>query len=109
MPSDTIVGSGSVQSHLSVLNSHSRHREHARPPLVSGNTKVSEALMLADSEQPKDCSQFLVSLFRGPLKDPLLPGPDGSLPRQRVWPNPFRWIISVYVAVSLIFFSTSVY
>lgn len=109
MPSDTIVGSGSVQSHLSVLNSHSRHREHARPPVVSGNTKVSEALMLANSEQPKDCSQFLVSLFRGPLKDPLLPGPDGSLPRQRVWPNPFRWIISVYVAVSLIFFSTSVY
>ncbi|KAI9442743.1 hypothetical protein H4582DRAFT_1930637 [Lactarius indigo] len=110
MPSDTLVGSGSVQSHLSVLNSHSRHREHARTPVVSSNTKVSEALVLANSEQPKDsCSHFLVSLFRGPLKDPLLPGPDGSLPRQRVWSNSSRWIISVYVVVSLIFFSTSLY
>ncbi|KAI9453164.1 hypothetical protein BJY52DRAFT_861352 [Lactarius psammicola] len=110
MPSaDTIVGSGSVQSHLSVLNSHSRHREHARPPVVSSNTNISEALTPADSEQPKDYSQYLVSLIRGPLKDPLLPGPDGSLPRQRVFPNSFRWIISVYVAISLIFFSTSLY
>jgi hypothetical protein len=104
MPSDTLVGSGSIQSHLSALNSHSRHREHARPPVVSDDTKIS-----ADLEPAKDFSQFLVSLFRGPLKDPLLPGPDGSLPRQRVWPNYYRWIISVYVAVSLIFFSTSLY
>ncbi|KAH9062338.1 hypothetical protein EDB87DRAFT_1606459 [Lactarius vividus] len=103
MPSDTLVGSGSVQSHLSVLNSHSRHREHARPPVVSSNT---EALIPANSEQPKDYSQFLMSLFR---KDPLLPGPDGSLPRQRVWSNSSRCIISVYVAISLIFFSTSLY
>ena len=104
MPSDSIVGSGSVQSHLSALNSHSRHREHARPPVVSDNTKVP-----ADLEPTKDCSQFLASLIRGSLKDPLLPGPDGSLPRQRVWPNSYRWIISVYVVVSLIFFSTSLY
>ena len=104
MPSDSIVGSGSVQSHLSALNSHSRHREHARPPVVSDSAKVS-----ADLEPTKDCSQFLVSLIRGSLKDPLLPGPDGSLPRQRVWPNSYRWIISVYVVVSLIFFSTSLY
>jgi hypothetical protein len=102
MPSDTLVGSGSIQSHLSALNS--RHREHARPPVVSDNTKV-----LADLEPTKDCSQFLVSLIRGPLKEPLLPGPDGSLPRQRVWPNYYHWTISVYVAVSLIFFSTSLY
>ena len=99
---DSIIGSGSVQSHLSALNS--RHREHARPPLVSNDAKVS-----TEEEQTKDFSQFLVSLIRGPLKDPLLPGPDGSLPRQRVWPNSIRWIISVYVAVSLIFFSTSLY
>jgi hypothetical protein len=104
MPSDSIVSSASVQSHLSALNSHSRHREHARPPLVSNSTKV-----LAEEEQTKDLSQFLVSLIRGPIKDPLLPGPDGSLPRQRVWPNSLRWIISVYVAVSLVFFSTSLY
>ena len=100
----TLVASGSVQSHLSALNSHSRHREHARPPVLSDNTKIS-----ADLEPSKDCSQFLVSLIRGPLKDPLLPGPDGSLPRQRVWPSYYRWVISVYVAVSLIFFSTSLY
>ena len=100
----TLVASGSVQSHLSALNSHSRHREHARPPVLSDNTKI-----LADLEPSKDCSQFLVSLIRGPLKDPLLPGPDGSLPRQRVWPSYYRWVISVYVAVSLIFFSTSLY
>ena len=104
MPSDSIVGSGSVQSHLSALNSHSRHREHTRPPLISNDTTVS-----AEEEQTKDLSQFLVSLIRGPLKDPLLPGPDGSLPRQRIWPNSFRWIISLYVVVSLIFFSTSLY
>lgn len=104
MPSDTLVSSGSVQSHLSALNSHSRHREHARPPILSDDTKIS-----ADLEPTKDCTQFLVSLIRGPLKDPLLPGPDGSLPRQRVWPNYYRWVISVYVAVSLVFFSTSLY
>ncbi|KAF8265354.1 hypothetical protein EI94DRAFT_1736030 [Lactarius quietus] len=102
MPSDALISSGSVQSHLSALNS--RHREHARSPVVSNDTKIS-----ADLEPTKDCSQFLVSLIRGPLKDPLLPGPDGSLPRQRVWPISYRWIISVYVAVSLIFFSTSLY
>ena len=100
----TIVASGSVQSHLSALNTHSRHREHPRPPLLSNNTKVS-----AEEEQTKDFSQFLASLIRGPLKDPILPGPDGSLPRQRVWPNSLRWTVSVYVAVSLIFFSTSLY
>ena len=105
MPSDTIVGSGSVQSHLSALNSHSRHREHARPSVLFDNSKVS-----VDLEPTKDCSHFLVSLIRGPLKDPLLPWSDGGpLPRQRVWPNAYRWVISVYVAVSLIFFSTSLY
>jgi hypothetical protein len=103
--SDTIAGSGSVQSHLSALSSKSRHRDHAATLARSltfvgepSNTKAQPLLMFAPSNlQLSDCS---LSSIRNAA-------PDGVLLRPRVWLNSHRWMLSVYIILSLVFFSAS--
>jgi len=85
------IRSASVQSHLSALNSHPRHRD-TRP--FSGNVEKQ--------------THALSSLIRDP-KGPLLPVSDGPLPRLRIWPNSFRWMLLGYIIISLVFFSASLY
>jgi hypothetical protein len=91
--------SASVQSHLSALNSHPRHRD-SRP--FTGSSSIEKRSQSADA---RDCSRCSL----GPLKDPLLPVSDGSLSRPHIWTNPFRWMLSSYIVISLAFFSASLY
>jgi hypothetical protein len=102
------IRSASVQSHLSALNSHPRHRE-SRPLTSTSNIAI---LSSSNLEPPaaRDCSRCSVSLIRGPLKDPLLPPvSDGPLSRSRISSNSFRWMLSSYIVISLVFFSASLY
>ncbi len=92
-----MIHSASVQSHLSALNGHPRHRDSRH--LSSSNLDPAVT----------DCSRCSLSLIRGPLKDPLLPVSDRPLPRPRIWPNSFRWMLSSYIIISLVFFSASLY
>lgn len=96
------IHSASVQSHLSALNSHPRHRD-TRP--FSGNVE-KQTLSSSNVEPASTCS--FSSLIRDP-KDPLLPVFDGPLPRLRIWPNSFRWMLLGYIIISLVFFSASLY
>ncbi|KAI9510111.1 hypothetical protein F5148DRAFT_1182501 [Russula earlei] len=84
------IRSASVQSHLSALNSQPRHRD-PRP-----STANLEFLPKANPTP---------NLARGSL----LPVSDGPLTRPRFWRNSFRWIFSAYIAISLAFFSASLY
>lgn len=94
--------SASVQSHLSALNSHPRHRD-TRPFTDSVEKQT------LSSTSFRGCSGFSLSLLiRGP-KDPLLPVSGGPLPRLRIWPNSFRWMLLGYIIISLAFFSASLY
>ena len=92
--------SASVQSHLSALNSHPRHRD-TRP--FTGN--VEKYTLSSELASARGCSSCSLSL----PKDPLLPVSDGPLPRLRIWPNSFRWMLSGYIVISLVFFSASLY
>jgi hypothetical protein len=104
--------SASVQSHLSALNSHPRHRD-SRPFTSSTSVeKCSQSSTLPSNLEPtdaRDCSRCSLSSIRGPLKDPLLPVSDGSLSRSHTWTNSFRWMLLSYIAISLAFFSASLY
>ena len=98
------IRSASVQSHLSALNSHPRHRDTR--PNVEKKSLSSSNLEPASARGCSSCSLSL--LIRGP-KDPLLQVPDGPLPRLRIWPNSFRWMLLGYIIISLVFFSASLY
>jgi hypothetical protein len=101
--------SASVQSHLSALNSHPRHRD-SRP--LTGYTSVEKSSTLPSNLEPadaRDCSRCSLSSIRGPLKDSLLPVSDGSLSRPHTWTNSFRWMLLSYIVISLAFFSASLY
>ncbi|KAI0293353.1 hypothetical protein B0F90DRAFT_1401922 [Multifurca ochricompacta] len=111
-PVDTIAGSGSIQSHLSALNSHPRHRDHAAALARSVSrepTAKVPPVLISNLEKTRHFSHCLISLIRDPTNDLILPGPDSTSPRPRIWPNSFRWLLSVYIIVSVIFFSASLY
>jgi hypothetical protein len=93
----TLPGSASVQSHLSALNSKSRYRDHAAalsksltldPQLNNNNTKAPPVL-----EPSGDSPCYFLS--------------NAALLRPRIWLNWQRWILSVYIILSLVFFSAS--
>lgn len=100
-----LTASASVQSHLSALNSQPRHRDHPRP-LPYNTEKLPQVTSFNSDLSGRRCS---LSSTRGLFQDPLLPLSDRPLPRSRVWPNSFRWLLSGYIVVSLVFFSASLY